>query len=64
MMDGEFAAGYSDGRDASSPAPGPNRSASYAHSWRVGRAEVEGRPIPASVSRQRAAEAERKDQGV
>jgi hypothetical protein len=51
--------GYLDGRDGSTPAPGPNRDARYRHGWQVGRAEIEGRPIPATISRRRAAEIER-----
>lgn len=47
--------GYLDGRAPSTPEPGPNRDPRYAHSWRVGRAEIEGRPIPAAVSRAAAA---------
>lgn len=57
-LDEEFAEGYRDGRDPTSPDPSENRSAAYRHSFEVGRAEIENRPIPADVSRRRAAEAE------
>ena len=59
--DREFMGGYFDGRDPSSPEPSDNRSACYRHSFAVGRAELASRPIPAAVSRERAAEAEAKD---
>ena len=52
-IDEEFVAGYRDGRDPSCLPPGPNRSQAYRHSFRVGRAELEDRPIPAAVSRRR-----------
>lgn len=48
--------GYFDGRDAASPEPGANRCARYRHSFKVARAELAGRPIPAAVSRARVAE--------
>lgn len=53
--DHEFAQGYIDGRDPDCPEPSGNRSEAYRHSFRVGRAEIAGRPIPAAVSRRRAA---------
>lgn len=61
MSDDEFAAGYRDGRDPNSPEPSNNRSHSYRHSFAVGRAEIEGKPIPAGTSRHSADEAEMKD---
>lgn len=50
-VDDEFAEGYRDGRDRSAPEPSGNRSPAYVHSFRVGRAELAGAPIPAAVSR-------------
>jgi hypothetical protein len=47
----EFFDGYRDGRDPSAPEPSENRSAMYRHSFAVGRAELEGKPILAAVSR-------------
>lgn len=51
----DFMEGYMDGRDASLPEPGKNRSPAYCHSFEVGRAELSGEPIPAAVSRAKAA---------
>jgi len=51
----EFWEGYSDGRNPIAPYPGDNRSEAYRHSFEVGRAELAGKPIPAQVSRDRAA---------
>lgn len=59
----EFMAGYFDGRDPNSPEPNENRSHCYRHSFAVARAERAGKRIKASVSRELAAEAERKDSG-
>lgn len=61
MSEQEFREGYFDGRDPDSPEPSANRSHCYRHSFGVGRAELAGRPITAAVSRERAAEAERRD---
>jgi hypothetical protein len=61
MSDDEFVAGYLDGRDPNSPEPSDNRSHSYRHSFMVGRAEIEGKPIAAGTSRRSAADAEMKD---
>lgn len=60
MMD-EFGEGYRDGRDPSAPEPSDNRSACYRHSFAVGRAELAGNPICASLSRKRARFAEIED---
>jgi hypothetical protein len=57
----EFLAGYLDGRDLDAPWPSANRSACYRHSFEVGRAEKLGKPIPAAISRVRAAIAEAND---
>lgn len=57
-VEDDFVAGYRDGRDRDAPEPSANRSAAYRHSFNVGRAEIEGRPIPAALSRARAREAE------
>jgi hypothetical protein len=54
-LDQEFADGYRDGRDRNAPDPSGNRSEAYRHSFAVGRAELAGAPIPAAVSRERAA---------
>jgi hypothetical protein len=56
--DEEFMAGYFDGRGRTAPEPSDNRSACYRHSFVVGRAEINGCPILASLSREHAAEAE------
>lgn len=61
VTDAEFAAGYRVGRDPNNPEPSGNRSHSYRHSFMVGRAEIEGKPIPAETSRRSADEAEMKD---
>lgn len=53
-IDREFAEGYFDGRESDSPEAGANRSAAYRHSFEVGRAEKEGNPIPAAISREKA----------
>lgn len=53
-IDAEFVQGYIDGRDHNSPVPSTNRDPAYRHSWDVGRAEIEGRPLPASFCRARA----------
>lgn len=47
----DYIEGYMDGRDANAPEPNGNRSERYAHSFRVGRAEINGKPIPAQISR-------------
>jgi len=62
--DEEFIEGYFDGRDPDCPEPRDNRSHCYRHSFAVGRAELAGAPIPAALSRQRAAEAEAKDRAA
>lgn len=49
----ECAEGYRDGRDTDALPPGPNRSPFYRHGFEVGRAEKEGKPIAAQVSRER-----------
>jgi hypothetical protein len=63
IHDEEFMAGYFDGRDINAPEPGENRSHCYRHSFAIGRAELAGKPIPVTVSRDAAAEAEAKDAG-
>lgn len=58
-LDDEFAAGYRDGRDPTTPDPSMNRSAAYRHSFAVGRAEIgTGEVLPAAILRDRAARAE------
>jgi hypothetical protein len=59
--DDDFVEGYLDGRNPVCPEPSGNRSECYRHSFAVGRAELAGRPIPASMSRLHAANAEAKD---
>ena len=59
--DKDFANGYLDGRDPDAPEPSENRSYAYRHSFSVGRAEIEKRPIPAHISRANAAVAEQQD---
>lgn len=55
--------GYLDGREGQwCPPNAPDDLARYRHSFEVGAAEAAGRPIPAGVSRWRAAEIERKIQ--
>ena len=61
MSSAEFVEGYRDGRDPNAPEPSANRSHAYRHSFAVGRAELAKKPIPAAVSRERAAEAEQMD---
>jgi hypothetical protein len=46
----DYSQGYMDGRDKDCPEPNENRSERYKHSFRVGRAEIDGRPIPYAVS--------------
>jgi hypothetical protein len=60
-LDQEFMDGYRDGRDRNAPEPSDNRSAAYRHSFGVGRAELAGCPIPAALSRDRAAEIVRQE---
>lgn len=50
----EFADGYLDGRDKNAPEPNENRHPAYAHSFWVGRSEINGIPMSASVSRKAA----------
>lgn len=54
-LDDDFAQGYRDGRNIDSPEPSGNRSPAYRHSFEVGRAELTGKPIPAHISRAKAA---------
>lgn len=61
MSEDEFVEGYLDGRDMTAPEPSGNRSHSYRHSFAVGRAEINHKPIPAATSRRSAAIAEMKD---
>lgn len=51
--DAELVNGMIDGRDPSTPEPSANRHPAYRHAWDVHRAEIEGRPIPAALSRAR-----------
>lgn len=60
----EFFEGYTDGLKPDTPEPSENRSWRYRHSFEIGRAELSGHPIPAAISRERAAEAEAKDRGA
>jgi len=53
-LDKEFMDGYFDGLDLTSPEPNNNRHVAYKHSFYVGRAEIAGKHLPASVSRARA----------
>lgn len=53
-LDQEFMEGYFDGRDKNTPEPSGNRHPAYVHSFKVGRAELSGNPIPAAISRARA----------
>lgn len=52
-VEAECAEGYRDGRDTEALPPGPNRSPFYRHGFEVGRAEKQGQPIAAQVSRLR-----------
>ena len=52
MSHEDYIEGYYDGRDRNSPEPNQNRSERYRHSFAVGRAEINGNPIAASVSRE------------
>lgn len=58
-LDMEFIDGYRDGRTRDCMEPSGNRSPAYHHSFEIGRAEINGTPIPAYISRQRVAEIER-----
>lgn len=49
----DWTQGYMDGGDINSPPPSGNRSPAYRHSFAVRRAEIQGKPIPAKVSRAR-----------
>lgn len=60
-MEDDFREGYRDGRDPDAPEPSANRSASYRHSFAVGRAELANNPIPAARSRIDAENAAKKD---
>jgi hypothetical protein len=60
----EFMFGYFDGRNPLSPEPSANRSHCYRHSFAVGRAEINGSPIPAAISRENARIAEEKDRAA
>lgn len=51
FLDREHMEGYTDGGDISLAEPGDNRSEAYKHSFRVRRAEEQGLPIPAHISR-------------
>lgn len=53
-LDKEFMDGYFDGRDLDCPWPSDNRHPAYIHSFKVGRAEKQGKPIPAWLSRMNA----------
>lgn len=64
MTDDEFVAGYRDGRNPDAPAPSDNRSHRYAHSFAIGRAEIEGRFIHPDVARAAATIAGLKDQAA
>lgn len=58
----DFVEGYKDGRDPDCPEPNDNRSEKYKHSFKVGRAELNGAPIPAPTSRKNAEIAQEKDE--
>lgn len=53
MCHQDYIDGYTDGRDKNSPEPNDNRSARYKHSFHIGRVELSGGAIPASISRER-----------
>lgn len=61
--DRERVDGYRDGRDPEAPEPSENRSASYRHGFKVGRAELAREPAfgSAAEARRRAAAAEAED---
>ena len=60
----EFVEGYMDGHNPNAPDPGPNRSEAYRHSFDIGRRELRREPpVPAWLSRVRAAEIEAADHG-
>lgn len=42
----DFVEGYIDGRDLTAPEPNENRTERYKHSFRIGRAEARGLPVP------------------
>lgn len=57
----DYIDGYTDGRDPSSPEPNANRSERYKHSFNVGRAEIEGRPISFKSSMRNVERVEREE---
>jgi hypothetical protein len=57
MMD-EYAEGYMAGIDKNSPEPSVGASPRYIHSFRVGRAELMGKPIPMHISKRKVIEIE------
>lgn len=57
----DYIDGYLDGHDKNSPEPNGNRSERYAHSFRIARAELSGKPIPAQISRDAAEEIEKRE---
>lgn len=55
----EFSDGYRDGYNLDHPAPGANRTDAYKHSFEIARREANHEPpIPAHISRRKAAEIE------
>ena len=54
-LDQEFSEGDMDGRNKDNPPPSGNRHPAYIHSFKVGRAELSGSPIPADQSKIEAA---------
>jgi len=58
-MDAEFAQGYRDGRCPDTPEPNSNRHPAYIHSFKVGRGEINGTPIPVAISRAAVAKIEK-----
>ena len=53
-LDQEFIDGYMDGLNKDNPTPSGNRHPAYIHSFKVARAELSGKPIPADQSRKEA----------
>lgn len=55
----DYAEGYMDGLNRDCPEPNANRSERYKHSFAVGRAEINGHPIPYKTSMQNVEKVER-----
>lgn len=55
QAEAEYAWGYFDGRRIDTDEPGPDMSPRYVHSFRIGRAEINGTPYPSAAELRRKA---------